>query len=59
MSEDTDEVVHCTGTVTEYELNSLRTRIANGMTTADDVVLLDKVIKNGVHNVTAGDHGVT
>lgn len=54
-----DEIVHCTGVVTEYELNELKKRIASGMTTADDVDLLDKVIKHVTFNTTTGDHGIT
>jgi len=38
-------IVHCTGVVTEYEINELKKRIASGTTTADDVVLLEKVLE--------------
>ena len=51
---DCDEVLHCTGVVTEYEINELKERIASGMTTADDVDLLDKVIKYGYSSTKMG-----
>lgn len=47
LRDTTDEVLHCTGTVTEYEINELKRRIASGMTTADDVVLLEKALEYG------------
>lgn len=47
LSDNTDEVLHCTGSVTEYEINELKKRIASGTTTADDVVLLEKVLEYG------------
>lgn len=49
QSDEPDEVLHCTGVVTEYEINELKKRIASGMTTADDVVLLEKIISDGEH----------
>lgn len=42
--EQEDEVVYCTGTVTDSEIAALKKRIANGTTTADDVVLLDRLL---------------
>lgn len=50
-----DVIVHCTGVVTEYEINELKKRIASGMTTADDVVLLDKVLEYAKVHTTKGD----
>jgi len=38
-------IVHCTGVVTDHEIQELKKRIASGTTTADDVVLLDKVLE--------------
>jgi hypothetical protein len=41
---DDDEVVYCTGTVTEYQIKELKRRIASGTTTAEDVVLLERLL---------------
>lgn len=43
MDQD-DEVLYCTGTVTEAEIQAFKQRISNGMTTADDVVLLERLL---------------
>ena len=45
LRDNTDEVLHCTGVVTDHEIQELKKRIASGTTTADDVVLLDKVLE--------------
>ena len=42
--DEQDEVLYCTGTPTEHQINELKKRIANGTTTADDVVLLEGII---------------
>ena len=42
--ESDEEVVYCTGQVTEHEIAELKKRISNGTTTANDVVLLDRII---------------
>lgn len=47
-----DEVLYCTGSVTEYQIKELKRRIANGTTTADDVVLLERILYGRVSNGT-------
>lgn len=43
--EQEDETLYCTGTITESEILALKQRISNGTTTADDVVLLDRILE--------------
>lgn len=45
--DEEDEVLYCTGSVTEAEVQAFKHRISNGMTTADDVVLLERILYEG------------
>ena len=42
--EQDDTVLHCTGTVTDYELEAFKKRIASATTTIGDVKLLEELI---------------
>lgn len=56
-SGEQDEVVHCTGSITMCQITEFKRRIANGTTTADDVVLLEGILNGKCISLTSRSTG--